>query len=189
MKRILVLLTVLLAVLAFIPPPLKAQPESFFKGKTIRIIVGLSAGGGFDAYSRLIGRHMGKHIPGHPSFFVENMTGAGSLVAANYLYKKAKPDGLTIGHYLGSLAMAQVLGQKGIQFDVRKFRYLGVPVTDHPVCAFTKASGITSIDKWMASKTPVKMGGHAPGSHTPDNATLVLKEALEFPSQLVTGYG
>jgi tripartite-type tricarboxylate transporter receptor subunit TctC len=77
--------------------------EPFFKGKTIRIIVGLAPGGGYDTYSRLIARHLGKHIPGNPAVAVENMEGAGSLIAANHLYKVAKPDGLTIGHVLGGL--------------------------------------------------------------------------------------
>src|SRR3990172_12508868 len=75
--------------------------EPFYKGKTIRIVVGLSAGGGYDVYSRVIARHIGKHIPGNPTVIVDNMTGAGSLISANYLYKVAKPDGLIIGHFLG----------------------------------------------------------------------------------------
>jgi len=165
-----------------------ASADDFYSGKTVRIVVGFSAGGGFDTYARAIGRHMGKHIPGNPTFVVENMTGAGSLVAANHVYKVAKPDGLTIGHFIGGLFLGQVLGQKGIEFDARKFEFIGAPVTDHVVCALTKASGITSLDKWMASKTPVKMGGIAPGTSTPDNATRILTTALGLPVQLVTGY-
>ncbi|MBM4299134.1 MAG: hypothetical protein FJ143_15465, partial [Deltaproteobacteria bacterium] len=72
--------------------------QPFYQGKTIRLIVGLAPGGGYDLYSRVIARHLGKHIPGNPSIFVENMTGAGSIIAANYMYKAAKPDGLTIVH-------------------------------------------------------------------------------------------
>ena len=74
--------------------------EPFIRGKTIRLIVGLAPGGGYDLYSRTIARQMGKHIPGNPTVVVENMDGAGSLIAANYMYKAAKPDGLTIGHIL-----------------------------------------------------------------------------------------
>ena len=77
--------------------------EQFYRGKTIRIIVGLSAGGGYDVYTRAVARHMGRHIPGNPAIVVENMVGAGSLIAANHVYKVAKPDGLTIGHFLGGL--------------------------------------------------------------------------------------
>jgi hypothetical protein len=77
----------------------QATTHEFYKGKTIRIIVSAAAGGGFDTYSRTIARHMGKHIPGNPSLIVENMTGAGGLIAANHVYKVAKPDGLTIGNF------------------------------------------------------------------------------------------
>jgi tripartite-type tricarboxylate transporter receptor subunit TctC len=168
--------------------PATAAADDFYKDKTIRIVVGFSAGGGFDTYARAIGRHMGKHIPGQPAIIVENMTGAGSLIAANHVYKAAKPDGLTIGHFIGGLFLGQVLGQKGIEFDARKFEYIGAPITDHVVCALTKASGITSVEKWMASKTPLKMGGIAPGTSTPDNATRILKVALGLPIQLVSGY-
>lgn len=165
-----------------------AAADDFYKGKTIRIVVGFSAGGGFDTYARAIARHMAKHIPGEPAIVVENMTGAGSLIAANHVYKVAKPDGLTIGHFIGGLFLGQVLGQKGIEFDARKFEFIGAPITDHVVCALTKASGITSVEKWMASKTPIKMGGIAPGTSTPDNATRIFKVALGLPIQLVTGY-
>ena len=165
-----------------------ASADDFYKGKTIRIVVGFSAGGGFDTYARAIARHMSKHIPGQPPIIVENMTGAGSLIAANHVYKVAKPDGLTIGHFIGGLFLGQVLGQAGVEFDARKFEFIGAPITDHVVCAMTKASGITSVEKWMAAKTPVKMGGIAPGTSTPDNATRILKAALGLPIQLVTGY-
>jgi tripartite-type tricarboxylate transporter receptor subunit TctC len=165
-----------------------AAAEDFYKGKTIRIVVGFSAGGGFDTYARAITRHMAKHIPGEPTIVVENMTGAGSLIAANHVYRVAKPDGLTIGHFIGGLFLGQVLGQKGIEFDARKFEYIGAPITDHVVCAMTKASGVTSVEKWMVSKTPIKMGGIAPGTSTPDNATRIFKAALGLPIQLVTGY-
>ena len=167
--------------------PAEAQ-EPFYKGKTIRIVVGFTAGGGFDTYSRTIGRHMSRHVPGNPTIIVENMPGAGSLISANYLYRIAKPDGLTIGHFIGGGFLAQVLGQKGIEFDARKFEYIGAPVYEHPVCAVTKASGITSIDKWMAAPTPVKLGGVAPGSSNPDNIVRALKASLGLPIQIVTGY-
>lgn len=184
-KRFLLLVTALMASLLLATA---ATADDFYKGKTIRIVVGFSAGGGFDTYARAIARHMGKHIPGEPAIVVENMTGAGSLIAANHVYKVAKPDGLTIGHFIGGLFLGQVLGQKGIEFDARKFEFIGAPITDHVVCALTKASGITSVEKWMASKTPVKMGGIAPGTSTPDNATRIFKVALGLPIQLVTGY-
>jgi len=161
--------------------------ETFFKGKTIRIVVGFSAGGGYDIYARAIARHMSRHIPGNPTIVVENMAGAASMISANHVYKVAKPDGLTIGHFIGGLFLQQVLGRQGIEFDARKFEYLGVPIKDTYCIGLTKASGITSLESWLAAKTPVKIGGTAPGSAT-DDIPAVLQAALGLPLQVVSGY-
>lgn len=177
----------LLAILMYLPTHSSAAP-SFYEGKTIRIIVGYSAGGGYDNYARVLSRHMGRHIPGDPAIIVENMTGAGSLISANHVYKAAKPDGLTIGHFNGGLFFNQVLEQPGIMFDARKYEYIGAAVTEEAVYAFTAKSGITSMEKLMAAKTPVKMGGVAPGAFAPDNVIRLLKAALNLPIQLVSGY-
>ena len=88
--------------------------EPFCKGKTVRVIVDGSAGGGYDTYTRMIARHLGKHVPGNPNFVVENMTGAGTLISANHVYKVAKPDGLTLGHFIGGLLLQQVHGKPGM---------------------------------------------------------------------------
>ena len=111
---------------ALVLPAHAAAP--FYEGKTIRIIVGFSAGGGFDTYSRLIGRHLGNHIPGKPAVVVENMPGAASLVSANHVYKVAKPDGLTILNFHGNQVINQLIGKPGIEFDARKFEYIGMHV-------------------------------------------------------------
>ncbi len=164
-----------------------AEAQSFFEGKTVRVIVGLAPGGGFDTYARVIARHMGKHVPGNPTFVVENMTGAGSLIAANHVYKVAKPDGLTIGKFNGSLMLGQVLGQAGVEFDARRFEFIGAAVKEDVVCSLTKTSGVTSLEKWIAAKTPVKLGGLAPLA-SPDNSARVLKTVLGLPVQVVSGY-
>jgi tripartite-type tricarboxylate transporter receptor subunit TctC len=161
--------------------------DDFYKGKTIRIIVGGSAGGGFDTYSRVMARHMGKHIPGNPAILVENMTGAGTLIAAKYLHSSAKPDGLAFGIFNGALILGRALGMKGIDFDVRELEYLGVPVQDSPVCALRKESGVTNVDQWLAAKTPVKIGGLGPGNSTSD-IPRILRATLDLPIQLVEGY-
>ncbi len=161
--------------------------EPFYHGKTLRIVVGFSAGGGFDVYSRAIARHISKHIAGNPTVIVENMTGAGSLVAANHIYRAAKPDGLSIGNFNGGLFVQQLLGWPGIEFDAAQFEHIGVPVKDKAVCAMTKASGIISLERWTASKTPLKLGATGPGSAT-HNIPLILKEAVGLPIQLVSGY-
>jgi tripartite-type tricarboxylate transporter receptor subunit TctC len=161
--------------------------DDFYKGKTIRIIVGGSAGGGFDTYSRVMARHLGKYIPGNPAIFVENMTGAGTLIAAKYLHSSAKPDGLTFGIFNGGLILGRVLGMKGIDFDVRQLEFIGVPVQDSTVCALRKESGVTNMDHWYASKTPIKLGGLGPGNSTSDTVRAI-RAALELPIQLVEGY-
>jgi tripartite-type tricarboxylate transporter receptor subunit TctC len=185
-KKLLSFIMVIIG-LALIPV-IASAATPFYEGKTIRIIVGYSAGGGYDTYARVISRHMGKHIPGNPAMIVENMTGAGSLISANHLYKVAKPDGLTIGHFNGGLFFNQVMEQPGIEFDAKKFEFIGAAVTEDCAFAFTKASGITSVEKWMASKTPVKMGGVGPGAFAPDNVIRIVKAALGLPIQLITGY-
>ncbi|OGQ80851.1 MAG: hypothetical protein A3F90_08170 [Deltaproteobacteria bacterium RIFCSPLOWO2_12_FULL_60_19] len=164
-----------------------ALGQQFYKGKTIRIIVGFAAGGGFDTYARAIARHLGKHIPGSPAIVVENMGGAGSLLAANEIYNRAKPDGVTVGNFIGSLVQQQLFETKGVEFDARKFEWLGVPVQDSTACALTKASGITSLERWFAAKEPVKLGGEAPGANDSDVPRL-LKAVLGLPIHLVEGY-
>jgi tripartite-type tricarboxylate transporter receptor subunit TctC len=160
--------------------------ESFYRGKTIRIVVATSAGGGFDTYTRTMARYLGKHVPGNPSVVVENMPGAGHLIGANHIYRVAKPDGLTIGHFQGGLFLEQLLGRPGIEFDAMKFELIGAPVTDNRACALTKASGITSVDKWLASKTPVKLGGIGGGA--PDDIAKMLAATTPLPIQLIAGY-
>ena len=164
-----------------------SRADDFYKGKTIRVIVGGSAGGGFDIYTRAMARHMGKHIPGNPAMLVENMTGAGTLIAAKYLHSSAKPDGLSFGIFNGALILSGALGNKSIDFDMRELEFLGVPVQDSTVCALRKESGVTNMDQWFAAKTPIKLGGLSPGNSTSDVARIITA-ALNLPVQLVEGY-
>ena len=161
--------------------------EPFYQGKTVRIIVGASAGGGYDTYSRTIARHIGKHIAGNPTFVVDNMPGAGFLIAANHIYKVAKPDGLTIGHFIGGLFLQQLLGKPGIEFDGPKFGFIGVPTQDNYVIGISKKTGVTSMDQWMSTKTVVKLGGVGAGSAT-DDIPKVFMATIGLPAQLVSGF-
>ena len=172
-------------LLLFVAPAL--GQDGFYKGKTVRIIVGASAGGGYDTYSRTIARHIGKHIPGNPVFVVENMPGAGFLISANYMHKIAKPDGLTIGHFIGGLFLQQLLGKPGIEFEARKFEFVGAPAQDNYVLGISKKAGITSMDQWMSSKTTMKLGGVGVGSAT-DDIPKVLMATIGLPVQLVSGF-
>src|SRR5919109_3292580 len=181
------ILTVLFNLLLLAAVQQVLAQANFYEGKTIRFIVGFSAGGGYDTYTRLIARHMGRHVRGNPVFVVDNMAGAGSLISANHIYKVAKPDGLTIGHFIGGLFLPQLFSKPGIEFDSLKFEYIGVPAQDHFILGVAKSAGITDPDKWIASKQVVKFGGVATGSGTDDFPNL-LKATISLPIQMVSGY-
>jgi len=151
MKPRILLLPAIIAALLLVAIP-RAPADEFYNGKTLTFVVGFSAGGGFDTYTRLIARHFGKHVPGNPTVVVENRTGAGSLIAANYIYNQAPRDGTVVGNWIGPLVLQQVLGNNAAKFDGRKFGWLGVPTADSGVCALTKASGINTMDDWFNSK-------------------------------------
>jgi tripartite-type tricarboxylate transporter receptor subunit TctC len=185
-KALACLLAAASLVLLVLADSARAQ-DSFYQGKTVRIIVGASAGGGYDTYSRTIARHMGKYIPGNPTFVVENMPGAGFLISANHMYKIAKPDGLTIGHFIGGLFLQQLLEKPGIEFDARRFEYVGVPAQDNYALGISKTTGLTSMDQWLSSKTAIKLGGVGVGSAT-DDIPKVLAATIGLPMQLVSGF-
>jgi tripartite-type tricarboxylate transporter receptor subunit TctC len=175
------------ALLLSASPSAKAAADEFYQGKTLRFVVGFAPGGGFDTYTRVIARHMGRHIPGNPNTIVENMTGAGSLIAANYVYGVAKPDGLTIGNFIGPVVLQQALGNPGAKFDGRNFGWLGAPTGDSVVCALTRASGIKTVQDWLTAKRPVKIGGTGPGSTTIDVPKIVAA-AIKLPTDVIAGF-
>jgi hypothetical protein len=180
-----ILLPILISVL-----PLAARAasvEDFYKGKTIQFIVGGSAGGGYDTYTRLIGRHIGQYIPGKPAVVVQNMPGAGMLIAANYIYNSAPRDGTVIGNWSGPLIMQHMMGNPAVLFEGRKFGWLGMPTADAMVCMTTERSGIRSAEDWRKAKARVKLGGNGPGTPGTDD-TKVLAAAAEFPLQVIEGY-
>jgi tripartite-type tricarboxylate transporter receptor subunit TctC len=166
-------------------PPADAQ--DFYKDKTIRFIVGYSAGGSFDLYTRVIARHFSKHVPGNPTTLVENMTGASGIIAANHLYNIAKPDGLTIGAWAAPLVLQQIMGNEAVKFDARKFGYLGVPSPYDTVCTFNDKSGIATMNDWLNAKRPAKISSIGPGTSTSDIPKL-LKTALNLPLDVLDGY-
>ncbi|MGH2450313.1 MAG: Bug family tripartite tricarboxylate transporter substrate binding protein [Candidatus Limnocylindria bacterium] len=159
----------------------------FYRGKTVRIIVGFGPGGGFDTTARILARHMGKYIPGNPTVVVENMPGAGSRAAANHLYEVAEPDGLTFGTFNEQQVLQQALGEPDIQFDARDFSWLGSVFSATIVCLATAESGFTSIEETIGSATPYIVGSTGPGSNTND-FPAVLQSALGANIQIVAGY-
>jgi tripartite-type tricarboxylate transporter receptor subunit TctC len=164
-----------------------ALAEDFYKDKTIRFIVGQAAGGGYDAYTRTVAQHISKHIPGNPAVTVENMTGAGSLVAANYVYNNAKPDGLTVGNWNSAFVLNQALGDPNVRFDARKFGWIGAPSKGIPVCVVMGFAGVKTFDDLLKSGKALRMGGTAPGSHSVD-LPLMLNKMLGTKFNVVSGY-
>ena len=120
--------TFLLAVLVFFLWKLELAAQTpFYEGKTVTIRVGFSAGGAFDVWARIIAQHLGKYVPGNPNFVVQNQTGGGSMIAANYVYGVAKPDGLTLGVVSPGIYIQQLAGHKEVRFDWFKYSWIGPP--------------------------------------------------------------
>jgi len=159
----------------------------FYRGKTVRIIVGFSAGGGYDAYSRLIGRHLHKHIPGDPSVIVDNMAGAGSIIAANYVYNAAPKDGTVIGNISGQIILEQLFANPAVQYDLGKFRYLGVPIGETYLLLVTHKPGVTRFDELLGAKSKQVVVGGIPGS-TVEQGPILLRDLLGANLKVVSGY-
>jgi tripartite-type tricarboxylate transporter receptor subunit TctC len=161
--------------------------EPFYKDKTIRIIVGLSPGGFFDLRARHLARHMGRFIPGNPSMIVQNMPGGGGVVAANYLYGVAKPDGLAFGTIQGGHYLGQLVGMPGIKFDWPKFTFIGVA---NPTSQLVYARADLPVKSWRdlrKVKEPVFVG--ATTLAAVDSVILqVLRDDLGFNLRLIAGY-
>jgi tripartite-type tricarboxylate transporter receptor subunit TctC len=164
-----------------------ASAQEFYKDKTLTFIVGYSPGGTYDQYTRLIARHIGRHVPGNPSRIVENMTGAGGIIAANHLYNRVKPDGLTIGAWAAPLILQHIMGNEATKFDGRKVGWVGIPAPYDTACHFSRESGIRTMDDWLAAKRPMKIGSIGPGTSLSDVPKL-LKAALNLPLEVVEGY-
>jgi len=158
---------------------------SFYNGKTISIAIGFSAGGGYDLYARLLARYMGKYIPGHPALIPQNMPGAGSLKAANYIDGIAPKDGTVFATFSRSLPLGPVVGLQGATFDSRKFTWLGSMAKDVTLCVTSDKSGIKN---WSdALKTEFTVGGEGRGAD-PDVFANVIKTVFHAKARLVTGY-
>jgi tripartite-type tricarboxylate transporter receptor subunit TctC len=171
-------------LLVCLTAPVRADPvEDFYKNRTIRVIIGYSVGGGYDLYARLLARHMEKHIPGRPKLLPQNMEGAGSLKAANYLYGVAPKDGSTIGIIGRGLAMEPLLGDA--KYDATKFSWIGSIANEISVCASWHTSPVKNWDDVLTRNFTV--GGNGSGSD-PDIFALLLRNVLGAKIKLVTGY-
>ncbi len=159
----------------FVPIHLLAAP--YYEGKVVRIIVGSEPGGGYDRMARLIAKHLPKHIPGKPTMIVENMAGAGSIIAANYLYTLAKPDGLTIGAPQRGIPFAQLTKAEGVKFDVTKFSWIGSPCVEATVFCIRSDLPYKTLGDLRNAKEPINVAAAGPGT-TDTQYPFLLKEFM-----------
>jgi tripartite-type tricarboxylate transporter receptor subunit TctC len=163
-----------------------AAETGFYAGKTIQLLIGFSAGGGYDIYARTLARHMGRHIPGSPRLMPQNMPGAGSLKAVNYLYNVAPKDGTAIAAFAPGVVMEPLLGRsEGTQFEAPRFTWLGSISQEVSVCAFIKSAGIRS---WRDMQTRPAVIGASGGGAESDVFPNVLRKLFNLPLRIVTGY-
>ncbi|MBM4260873.1 MAG: hypothetical protein FJ145_05450 [Deltaproteobacteria bacterium] len=168
------------------PQSLFAQAD-FYQGKTIRFIVGYQPGDSHDLWARTYARFLGKYIPGNPTFVVQNMPGAGSMIAANHVYKLAKPDGLTLGSFGGALFMAQLTGGKEVQFDWPKFSWLMTPERGGHLLYMRTDNPHKTFEDLRNSNDPPKCSATGVGS-TGYDVPRLLEEALGFKFKVISGY-
>lgn len=164
-----------------------AMAEDFYKGKTLRFVVGSEPGGGYDTYTRTIARHISKHIPGNPATVVENMPGAGGLVAANFLYKRAEPDGLTVVVFNNSNIVQKALGDPRINIDFAKLGWVGAPSVGAPMCMVMGFTGMKTVEDVLKAKNPIKMGANRAGT-TGYDLPIILNQALGTKFEVISGY-
>lgn len=178
----------MISALAIIALPLlsAARAEDFYAGKSIRFIAGFAAGGGYDTYTRLVARHIGRYIPGQPSTVVENMDGAGSLIAANHIYSKIEPDGLTVGIWNSFNIFMNAMGDPAVKIDGRKIEWIGTPGKDSPACAIMAFTGLKTLDDVLKSKKVIRMGAVRGGNtvHVP----TMLNEWAGAKFKIIPGY-
>lgn len=161
--------------------------SSFFEGKTVRFLVGFTPGGSYDLWARVIATHMGKYIPGNPTFVVQNMTGGGSMVAANYVHNVAKPDGLTFATVTPGLYTDQLYGRKEVQYDWFKLSYLGSPERTARIFYLRADTPYRTIEDLRTAAEPPKCGVTGLGTASYYWPKL-LGEIVGFKLNLVTGY-
>ena len=160
----------------------------FYKGKAISLVIGLPAGGGYDDYGRLIARHIGDHIPGHPAVVPQNMPGAGGLKAADHLYNSAPKDGTEFGIVAASTLMEPLFGDKLAHFDASKFSWLGSASQDASFCGVGRSSQVTGFDQWLNNGKELTFGASGPAAITYQHP-MVVKTVLHANLRVISGYG
>lgn len=164
-----------------------AQSEPFYSGKTVRVIVGFTPGGFYDRWARLLSRYMPKYIPGNPNLLVQNMPGASSVIAANYVFNLAKSDGLTLLVPINSLYLDQIVGRPEVKFDVRKFEFIGTQEKAPTMLYFRADSPFKNLTDIIQAKEPPKCGSTGTAS-TGYLLAKIMDEAFKAKLNTVSGY-
>jgi tripartite-type tricarboxylate transporter receptor subunit TctC len=172
-----------MSLLALTAPTGAQSVEEFYRGKTVNILVGFTAGGGYDLYARVLGRHLGRHIPGNPQVVVQNMPGAGSLKATQYVYGVAPKDGTTLATVSRGMATDPLLNDA--KFDATKFTWIGSITSETSICATWQSSPTKTWDDMF--RREFTLGGSAAGAD-PDTFALILRNVFGAKVKLVTGY-
>jgi tripartite-type tricarboxylate transporter receptor subunit TctC len=178
---------VLVLALVLVWPVNTLAQAPFYQGKTIRIVAGYGAGSVDDAWTRMIARYLVKYIPGNPDIIVQNMPGAGAMIAANYVYKVAKPDGLTLGGIRAGLYFDQLVKRQQVQFDWTKFTWLGSPTQVDQIIYMRADSPYKTIDDVRKAAVPPKCGATGTSS-TGYYIGNLLEETLGAKFNTLTGY-
>ena len=178
------LLTALALAMIFVQSARSQSVEEFYKGKTVNLVIGFSVGGGYDLYARHLARHIGRHIPGQPTILPQNMPGAGSLKAANYVYTAAPKDGTAFGTFSRTTGINPLL-ESGATFDGTKFSWLGSVTDDVSTCVTWHTSPVKTWKDFL--EKPVTLGGQGPSSE-PDIFARLYKNVFGAPIKLVAGY-
>jgi tripartite-type tricarboxylate transporter receptor subunit TctC len=164
--------------------PAKSFAAPYYAGKTIKFIVGVGPGGGYDRMARMLQKHLSKYIPGKPVIIVENMPGASSIIAANYVYSVAKPDGLTIAVPQRGMPLAQLLKVDGVKFDVNKFAWVGSTAVESTVLAMRTDLPYKTFADLLKAKTQLMIGGTGLGESSTHFMTLI-KEFLGLNVKMI----
>jgi tripartite-type tricarboxylate transporter receptor subunit TctC len=181
MRRLAVAASLILAAAL----PAHAQSvEEFYKGKSISMLIGFSAGGGYDLYARHLARHMSKHIPGNPTIVPQNMAGAGSLRAANFVYSAAPKDGTAFGTFARTTGINPLL-ESGATFDGTKFGWIGSVTNDISTCVTWHTTPVKTWTDFL--EKPMTLGGQGPSSE-PDIFAKLYKNVFGAKIKLVAGY-
>jgi tripartite-type tricarboxylate transporter receptor subunit TctC len=163
-----------------------AEPVAqFFARRTVTITIGYTAGGSYDLYGRLVARHLGKHIPGEPTVTAQNMPGAGSLKAANYLYGIAPKDGTALGVVVESAALEQALANPAVQYDAARFTYIGRIATSNNIFMQWHSAKVQSLEQ--AKHMESSLAGTGPGSIA-ETVPRLLNALIGTKFRLISGY-